>query len=87
MKFSRQKIAYIRAVSKNIVNQTIDFELLANSDYDTAKKMLLTLYGIGNWSADYVLMKTFRYTQAFPIQDAGLQNALKKRLGPTMNSY
>ncbi len=80
MKFSRQKIAYIRAVSKNIVDQKIDFNNLANSGYDTAKKELTALYGIGNWSADYVLMKTFRNDQAFPIHDAGLQNALKKRL-------
>ncbi len=80
MKFSWQKITYIRAISKNIVDQTIDFEQLANLEYDTAKKALMALYGIGNWSADYVLMKTFRHAQAFPIQDAGLQNALKKSL-------
>jgi len=80
MKFSKQKVAYIRAVSNKIVDQSIDIEQLRSSDYETAKKELTSWYGIGNWSADYILMKTFRHPQAFPIQDAGLQNALKQLL-------
>ena len=32
------------------------------------------------WSSQNILMKTFRHPQAFPVQDAGLQNALKQLL-------
>lgn len=81
MKFSRQKVTYIRAISNDLLNQTVDIETFRNLDYSAAKKELIGLHGIGNWSADYILMKTFRHPQAFPIQDAGLQNALKKQLG------
>jgi DNA-3-methyladenine glycosylase II len=80
LKFSRQKTAYIQAISKSIVDQTFDIEYLKKLDYSDAKKELMTLHGIGNWSADYILMKTFLHPQAFPIQDAGLQNALKKQI-------
>ena len=80
MKFSKQKAAYIRAISNKIVDQSIDIEQIRSNNYDIAKKELTSLYGIGNWSADYILMKTFRHPQAFPIQDAGLQNALKRLL-------
>jgi DNA-3-methyladenine glycosylase II len=80
LKFSRQKVAYIRAISKNLADQFFDAGLLKTLDYETAKSKLLNLHGVGNWTADYVLMKTFRFLQAFPIQDAGLQNALKKAL-------
>ena len=36
--------------------------------------------GIGNWTANYAIMKTFRYADAFPLEDAGLHNALKNQL-------
>lgn len=80
MKFSRQKVAYIRAISKILVDQTLIIDHLKTLNYEAAKTELLVIYGVGNWTADYVLMKTFRHPQAFPIQDAGLQNALKKLL-------
>ncbi len=81
MKFSKQKAAYIRAISDKIINQGMDSSYFKKLDYETAKAALLTFHGIGNWTADYVLMKTFKHPQAFPIQDVGLQNAIKKRLG------
>ena len=42
---------------------------------------MVELKGIGNWSADYVLMKCFRRNEAFPIADVGLHNAIKFQLG------
>ena len=80
MKFSKQKMNYIRAVSKTIVETPSYFRNLGDLNYEDAKTELKKLYGIGDWSAAYVLMKTFRYPQAFPLQDAGFQNALKKQL-------
>lgn len=80
MKFSRQKTTYIQSVSKSLVDQTFDFESLEKMNYSDAKNALMTLHGIGNWSADYILMKTFLLPRAFPMQDAGLQNALKKQM-------
>ena len=37
--------------------------------------------GVGNWTANYALMKTFRYPDAFPLEDAGVHNAIKNQLG------
>lgn len=80
MKFSRQKVDYIQTVSKMIVDKTLDVHQLSKLDYHTAKSKLLQIRGVGNWTADYVLMKTFRHPQAFPIRDAGFLNALKTQL-------
>ena len=47
-----------------------------------AKHELMKIKGIGNWTANYALMKTFHHPDAFPLEDAGLHNAIRilKRL-------
>jgi len=45
-----------------------------------AKEKLMKIKGIGNWTANYALMKTFRFPDAFPLEDAGLGNALRSLL-------
>jgi DNA-3-methyladenine glycosylase II len=46
-----------------------------------AKGILMNVKGVGNWTANYALMKTFRYPDAFPLEDAGLHNAIKNLKG------
>ncbi|MEO1434394.1 MAG: hypothetical protein AAFV80_02595 [Bacteroidota bacterium] len=48
--------------------------------YPKAKKYLLQFKGIGPWTADYVLMKHFRFKEACPMGDAGLRQALNAHL-------
>jgi DNA-3-methyladenine glycosylase II len=43
-------------------------------------EILLSLKGVGAWTADYVMMKCLLETTAFPVADAGLHNAIKKHL-------
>ena len=81
MKFSKQKTTYLLRIAEDLSEGRIVPENIAQMDYQEAKINLLMLYGVGNWTADYILMKTFKHPQAFPIQDAGLLNALKKQLG------
>lgn len=52
-------------------------EKLQDLPLDEAKHQLMKIKGIGNWTANYALMKTFRRPNAFPLEDAGLHNALK----------
>lgn len=40
-------------------------------------KKLIQIRGIGPWTAHYVLMRCLRFHTAFPIDDVGLQNAIK----------
>ena len=37
----------------------------------------MKIKGVGNWTANYALMKTFQYPNAFPLEDAGLHNAIR----------
>jgi len=47
----------------------------------TLKKRLVSIRGVGNWTADYTIMKCFDLNDAFPIADVGIHNALKGILG------
>jgi DNA-3-methyladenine glycosylase II len=77
MKFSGQKARYIRGVAEEMISGSIS---LTNLSFEEAKTRLIALKGIGNWSANYVLMRCLGFKEAFPLEDVGLHNALKKQL-------
>ncbi|MCL6602984.1 MAG: DNA-3-methyladenine glycosylase [Paenibacillus sp.] len=77
-----KKCEYLIAVAKLIVEGTLTKELLLESgDFKKAEKMLVSIRGIGPWTANYVLMRCLRMTSAFPIDDVGLHNSIKFLLG------
>ncbi|MBU1101378.1 MAG: DNA-3-methyladenine glycosylase [Bacteroidetes bacterium] len=82
--FTRKKAEYIIAIAQSLIDGKLDSEgFKVIGDYETVKKELMNLKGVGNWTANYVLMKYFRFPQAFPIEDVGLHNAIKQRFGWT----
>lgn len=88
LQFSRQKADYVIATARAMVSETISEEALAGLSLEEAKECLLKLRGIGNWTANYVLMKTFHHPNAFPLEDAGLHQAIRNQLSlPAKPSY
>lgn len=82
LQFSRSKIAYLRGIAARFASGEIGKpQLLAHGSAEAIRERLLQIRGVGAWTADYVLMKCFRHPAALPAGDAGLQNALKTRLG------
>jgi len=81
MKFSRQKIRYIRVVSEKIQGGHWRQEELANMSFDDCYAALTSAVGIGAWSANYVMMRCLGFQDAFPAGDAGLKIALKNITG------
>lgn len=80
LQFSSRKAEYILGIVKKMRDGSLQ-KALEDKGYSELKKELLSIRGIGAWTADYVLMKSFRFQNAFPIADAGIHNALKKLLG------
>jgi DNA-3-methyladenine glycosylase II len=82
LQFSKQKANYTVGISQAFADGKISKQLLAGLPLAQAKELLIQTKGIGNWTANYALMKTFRYPDAFPLEDAGVHNAIKnlKRL-------
>jgi len=75
--FSRQKSKYIIGIAEMFASGEISKEKLQGLDFEESKEILMKVRGIGNWTANYALMKTFRHPNAFPLEDAGIHQAIK----------
>lgn len=56
-------------------------QLLEAGSCEEAERLLVSIRGIGPWTANYVLMRCLRFPSAFPIADVGLHNAIRELLG------
>lgn len=77
LQFSRQKSNYVILIAEAFVKGEISKEQLKNLSLQEAKEKLIKIKGVGNWTANYALMKTFHYPDAFPLEDVGVHNAIK----------
>ena len=82
LQFSIQKSRYTIAIAEAFATGALSKEKLKGMPLHEAKHELMKIKGIGNWTANYALMKTFHHPDAFPLEDAGLHNAIRilKRL-------
>ncbi|NWQ43817.1 DNA-3-methyladenine glycosylase 2 family protein [Bacillus sp. EB106-08-02-XG196] len=82
LRMTKKKSEYLIGVAGLMVQGTLTKELLLNEgSHQQAEKTLVKIRGIGPWTANYVLMRCLRYPCAFPIDDVGLHNAIKLRIG------
>ncbi|GAA0363799.1 DNA-3-methyladenine glycosylase family protein [Bacillus horti] len=81
LQFTTRKAEYIINMANAMANGELSKELLLQQkDYQDIHKSLMKIRGVGAWTADYAIMKCLHYTNAFPIADVGLHNALKNLL-------
>jgi len=81
LQFSRQKANYTIGIARAFASGEITREALQHLSLLEGKEKLMKIKGIGNWTANYALMKTFRYPDAFPLEDVGIHNAIKNLKG------
>jgi len=72
---ARAKTIY--ALARAAAEGEIDFDLPARPE--TEIKKLLAIPGIGNWTAQYIAMRTMTWPDAFLETDAGVRKALAPR--------
>lgn len=77
LQFSRQKSKYVVLIAQAFVEGIVSKEKLRGLSLQQAKEELIKIKGVGNWTANYALMKTFRYPDAFPLEDVAIHNAIK----------
>lgn len=77
LQFSRQKSNYIVGIARAFVNRELSREMFQGKTLTEAKEELMKIKGIGNWTANYAIMRTFRYPDAFPLEDVALHKALR----------
>ena len=75
---SRPKLGHLQAIAQAVVDGTIDFAVLADMPIADARKQLISVRGIGPWTADTFLMTSLGHMDAFPHGDVGLMEAYKR---------
>jgi DNA-3-methyladenine glycosylase II len=81
LQFSRSKAQYILNVSREFAEGNLSQEVLKKLSFEDVKEELVKIKGIGNWTANYSMMKSLKNYDAFPVEDVGLHNAVKTQYG------
>jgi DNA-3-methyladenine glycosylase II len=81
--FSLRKAATIIELSRAVVDGRVDLESLETLSDSEAVSRLMSLHGIGRWSAEYVLLRGLGRLHVFPGDDVGARNNLARWLGLT----
>jgi DNA-3-methyladenine glycosylase II len=79
--FSRQKTRYGRELSRAVLSRALDLDSLTGVTDDDARAALMTVTGIGRWSADIYLLMALRRPDVWPPGDLALEIAAQSVLG------
>jgi len=74
---SRQKISYLKALSK-AVSEDLDLESLATQSADEVRNQLIKIKGIGHWTIDVYLMFSLQSPDIIPLGDIAVVNTIKE---------
>jgi len=72
------KVNYIKNVALAVKSKELNLKKLPTMPDEEVKEVLLKIKGIGNWTAEMMLMFTLRRPDIFSPGDTGLQNAMYK---------
>lgn len=76
--FSRQKAHYTRLLAQEIKRRRLRLQELREMPDDSARERLLSLKGIGPWTADIYLLSALRRPDVWPVGDLALATAVQK---------
>jgi DNA-3-methyladenine glycosylase II len=78
---SAAKIKTLKNLAREIAAERLNLGMLANEDADAAHHTLISLHGIGPWTADVYLLFCLGHGDAWPAGDLAVQEAVKTGLG------
>jgi DNA-3-methyladenine glycosylase II len=78
---SRQKRAYLLDLAEKFVNKQIPTHRFWRVTDDQVAESLTQVKGIGRWSAEMFLMFVLNRPDVLPVDDLGLQEAVKRAYG------
>lgn len=82
LQFSRQKAEYIIGIATEFANGALSKELVSNHESSQLMlKRLKEIRGVGDWTANYVLMKSLQKMDCITYGDTGLHSAVSTILG------
>jgi DNA-3-methyladenine glycosylase II len=79
--FSRQKTRYGRILAESLLDGSLDLDSLGGLEDDEARDRLMSVKGIGRWSADIYLLMALRRPDVWPRNDLALVSAVTRIKG------
>lgn len=76
--FSRRKAEYLIDTSRSIAAGDVDLEGLAHAPATEVEQTLGAVRGLGPWSVQYLLMRSFGLEDCVPVGDVALEAALQR---------
>ena len=70
---SANKLASLRDLTANVLNGTVDFRKFARQPDDAIIDRLISVRGIGRWTAEMFLMFELRRLDVWPVDDLGVR--------------
>jgi DNA-3-methyladenine glycosylase II len=75
---SRQKLSYVRDLSRQMLDGSINIETLATLTDDEIVSELTRIKGIGRWTVEMLLIFRLARPDVFPAGDLGIVKAIQK---------
>ncbi len=74
---SRPKVRHMRSIAEAITQGDLDLQRVCATDLESARRELVSVKGIGPWTAELFLLYSVGAMDAFPVGDVGLMEAHK----------
>jgi DNA-3-methyladenine glycosylase II len=81
IQLSGRKAEYLLDFSRLVSSGDLDLENMGRLDYETAYEKLISIRGLGPWTANYILLRGTGHADAFPIGDSGINRAVRTLYG------
>lgn len=78
---SFQKIGYVRNVAAFAKNGNLGHATISALEDEALIKHLTQIKGVGRWTVEMLLMFALERPDVFPVDDLGIQNAMKRHYG------
>jgi DNA-3-methyladenine glycosylase II len=78
---SAAKIKSLKFIARELSEERLNLDVLAEEDADAAHATLTRLHGIGPWTADIYLLFCLGHGDAWPAGDLAIQEAMRIGLG------
>lgn len=75
---SRPKVSHLTSIAEAMVTGELNLARVCAADLDSARTELVSVRGIGPWTAELFLLYAVGAMDAFPIADVGLMEAHKQ---------
>jgi DNA-3-methyladenine glycosylase II len=78
---TRQKAGYLLRLAEDVISGTLDLDWLETAPVSEAREALVSIRGIGPWTADAYLLSALRHPDMWPTGDRALQVGVGETLG------